>query len=543
MRVGIVAVHGVIPHPRYGFQDEVAEQLATALNRKDGADCQAWQTAVVFPDARPESIPSSDPTSVPTITRVHRDERDPQNPVGTFYDVHEAYWSPLDKNRTTAARVLCWLLNTLFVPENTTARYEERPDKVAWDICFGLVAGIVVASCFCVAVIGAAWAIDKITGAKGIAVGLPMAWRLLGDPMGAFHQLTWSQVVRLIVGAIGAFFLGQTVRAARSISVNMAALKARAQADRDVPLRSRLVFLALLAVVAAGGICFCAFARVHGEHALLWAGPILAGAVLAFEAGRALASSFLVGFFGDVQIYCTRDENSAFFALREQILALVAKTIEYVIGTEPLRTPYDRVYVFAHSLGSTIAMDALMRLYNAQKAGTLGHDSWPRIRAFITFGTSLEKTNYFFRAASPTQSVEYEEWQDALYGPIFTDDDAVLRNPSASAIYWLNCWYFSDLVCDAICSYKTYASAGDSPAEALRARRGALAATNAGKKTERVVAHNRGRFGNFAPWRLHFFTHGDYLQDQLWFWAGEGGDGREIGIIDVVTSVQCDGER
>jgi ABC-type antimicrobial peptide transport system permease subunit len=73
---------------------------------------------------------------------------------------------------------------------------------------------------------------------------------------------------------------------------------------------------------------------------------------------RSIATVFLAQFFGDVQIYCTHDENATFYALRRQILELVERTI-----VETIKAEYDRVYVFAHSLGSTIGLDALMRIY------------------------------------------------------------------------------------------------------------------------------------------------------------------------------------
>ena len=146
-------------------------------------------------------------------------------------------------------------------------------------------------------------------------------------------------------------------------------------------------------------------------------------AVLLVVAGKTLAQSWIVNFFGDVQIYTTRNENSGFFAMREAILECVSKTIIDACSTTANEgRGYERVFVLAHSLGSTIAMDALIRFSEAAEQAPELKAALRRVRGFVTFGTSLEKTKYFFDVNNPSPSLALEQWNDDLYGALFTPD-------------------------------------------------------------------------------------------------------------------------
>jgi hypothetical protein len=190
--------------------------------------------------------------------------------------------------------------------------------------------------------------------------------------------------------------------------------------------------------------------------------------------------------------------------------------------------------VLAHSLGSTIALDAMLRLWNLRREGDVLEDEWKRIRGFVSFGTALEKTKFFFEAMHPSHSQRFEQWRNDLYGALFTADRRSLDYPSASrGIYWLNCWYFSDVIADAISSYRSFVLPGETATAAnrLRAAIGDEARKLGRRVVGRLAAENRRRFGKFLPW--HPVTHEDYLNDR-WFWLANGP--KDIGILDVITS-------
>src|SRR6202034_726467 len=135
--IGVVVIHGVMPRPRYGIQDLAARNLCLALE-KDAhwSACGGWTSRVTNlkdPDVVQTLIPD------PTISRVQvGDDEAPPLPT-PFFDVIESYWSRLDKGKTTFASVSSWILQTLFVPLNTTARYAAPAVKTCYD--FGLVVG------------------------------------------------------------------------------------------------------------------------------------------------------------------------------------------------------------------------------------------------------------------------------------------------------------------------------------------------------------------------------------------------------------------
>lgn len=566
MRIGIVAVHGVIPQIRYGFQDEVATQMTGALNAQKNGYTWAW--TVILP-----CNGTANPTDIPTISRVHRAGDNPSDPQHDFFDVHEAFWSPIDKGRTTFASIVGWLLKTVFSPFNSFARYREAPLKVIWDIAYVLLAAVTAAFLMLFAAMQSANAMRYVLcnvhngqNVSPVQVVCPAptpptlsiflhlvptvfhaeTWRMMFDwdtlfamgalllsPLNFVKVLPPTVIVALLCGFVGVYLGWQAFRALWFL------VKGIVQARHDLlSIASRLVAITLLITWAFLFI----FAELHMTSyriAFQQIGLLLIIAVVAFDFGRLYLAWFVTNFFGDVQIYTTRDQNSKFFALRELILQKVESVILNVTTASPAGVAYDRIYILAHSLGSTIAMDALLRLYDITKAPSvlttspaLNQADWLRIRAFVTFGTALEKTKYFFNAWAATRSQEWEQWNDEVYGGVFTAERSALAWQDASyGIYWQNSWFFSDFVSDAITTYRSFLLPGETLADRASSRASAKAASPAGRPIlARRVAENRSTFG---PWPRHIETHTWYLEHP-WFWhpANPG----DFATIDVLTS-------
>ena len=135
--VAIVGVHGVAAHPRYEFQDQVAGDLCMRLNERDGE--KTWKVEVVNPkDVLKEG--TDDP--LPTTTRIMHAGDDIDEPKRDFFDVIEAYWSPIDKGATNWFSVLMWIFQSVFAPFNTTARVESPFAKQFFD--YGFIGGALV---------------------------------------------------------------------------------------------------------------------------------------------------------------------------------------------------------------------------------------------------------------------------------------------------------------------------------------------------------------------------------------------------------------
>jgi hypothetical protein len=100
---------------------------------------------------------------------------------------------------------LQWLLTTVFLPINDTARYYERFLKVGWDVGFVLFATILGVTCFLLCLLAAAWALGATQLGMDKAWSVPDALRVLTDPMKFISGLDWGIVGLLIVGLVGAY--------------------------------------------------------------------------------------------------------------------------------------------------------------------------------------------------------------------------------------------------------------------------------------------------------------------------------------------------
>lgn len=536
-RVGIVVVHGVMPQVRYGIQDGCAADLTTALNADaNWKGLGTWVASVLNP-VDPAVGETLEPH--PTITRVRLSGDDETKPERPHFDVIEAYWSPLDKGKTTFMRIVTWLLVTIFVPLNTTARYMARRGKTAYDVAFVSTAIVLVVAALAGALYATVRALGALIAAAGnCAPNCPGAWSLLFDPKEFGVVFAAGTLAVLAAGVLGALLVSQALKGAWSMMAQHAALAQRPAQRSERTLLVVLVFVTGLALLAVS-----ALVPVNGGQPMGWAAIWFIVAALLLEGGRTLAKSFVVNFFGDVEIYTTRDENSDFFALREAILDLTTKTIAHVCSERANGgTGYDRVFVLAHSLGSTISLDALMRLSNLREQAPEFERDFERVRGFVTFGSPLEKTKYFTDVMNPSPSAAYEQWRDDLYGSLFTADAAVLdeaANASAKGIFWGNYWYFKDAIANELVSFRSFVPPRTSASkghhirrlmrETLRRQHVPLGHSVVGRL---VCRNERGHKGLQLP---EILPHGDYLGDP-WFWRTDASaQPPHLGVLDVVA--------
>ncbi len=530
-RVALVVIHGVAPHPRYEFQDECAGDLARRLSEVDGPG--SWVIDVVNPG---NVLKPGDDEPMPTISRVHRVNDDPTNPRSTFYDVMEAYWSAIDKGRTTWWGVVAWMLRVVFVPLNTTARYHATWQKQFFD--YGFIGGALALSfgLFFVSLTALWQSFLRILDVTGI-----LRQTAAGDVLTTLNQnanapggVPIKIGIWLFVGLIGAFLVSQALNAAWKIVQQRSELKNNSNA-----LWHRTIAIAVLVI---GGISFIyAMAVAQFPHGRLgfWGLALIVLIFISFSLGRAILIDFIVGLFGDVQIYTTRDENdSRFYHLRDRILQVSVDAIIRAISPRINGGHvYDRVIVLAHSLGASIAMDALVRVYQLAQQGAITDEEFARIRAVLTLGSSLEKTRYFFDVSGTSPSRSFEQWRNDAYGTIFTCDPAALREKNARGIFWVNYWYFQDPICNEIRSFKSYLQPGEpmETARTLRLQRQGQPEWEDGTGGRPICRNERGS----KQLRLtHPFLHSDYLDDD-WFWHSTHGPGEtmiHLGALEIIAN-------
>ena len=144
-----------------------------------------------------------------------------------------------------------------------------------------------------------------------------------------------------------------------------------------------------------------AFVLVHIKFPGIWLLPaiVLAGTWFALWN----LQLFLRDFLGDVQLWTTYQENNTKHATREEILTCARSVFDHVLHNEDCAG----ITVIAHSLGSTIMLDALSRLGREARAEqsinpTPGPDSLSerikKIKYFITLGSPIDKVYFFFES-------------------------------------------------------------------------------------------------------------------------------------------------
>ncbi|HUN28999.1 MAG TPA: hypothetical protein VMV65_04305, partial [Alphaproteobacteria bacterium] len=476
------------------FQDQVAGDLCARLNERDGG--ATWEISVINPRGVLE--PGQD-DPLPTTTRVLRAGDDFLEPKQTFYDVMEAYWSPIDKGATNWLSVLMWILNSVFAPFNTVARVEAPFAKQFFDYSF-IGGALVIAFVLFGISITAVW----LSGIQVLTITGLMTHSSVGDAITVLNANASAPggarikiVVWLLVGLTGAFLVGQAAAAIIKTWIQRKALRRNPASIWHRGLA--VAFLVLIGGALIYGMAVAKFPR----GSMGWSGVgLLVGIFLAFQIGYALLIDFIVGFFGDVQIYTTRDENNArFYGMRDAILdTAVTATMRAVTPERNGGYDYDRVVMLSHSLGGTIATDAITRLKQACEQGALDPKRFALVRAFAMLGSSLEKTRYFFDVAGATPSVSYEEWRGKAFEKLFGNDESLLDETTDPRIFWVNYWYFQDPICNEIQTYENVC---------------------------------RNEQGSRHMTLLHPLIHSDYLDDP-WVWFSSK-DGSHLGILDVIA--------
>ncbi|HEX3467285.1 MAG TPA: hypothetical protein VHT05_04335 [Candidatus Elarobacter sp.] len=520
MRVGIFVVHGIAPHPRYEIQDQFSVALQGALNASNAA--RQWTLTSEY---QPLTVANNPEQVRATVDRL-------SNGADNL-EVVEGYWSPIDKGRTTPTSVAAWLLKSLFVPLNNRAKYPGWFGKACFDIVY-VVSALLIIGALLGAMLWFAQAgyRDVIWATLVPSFGAPTFESVLANPLQLFNIVSLREAVLLATMLAGAVCVAQVISAVLGGAL-VRRTRYRATPPPATHMRrtvARIVFVAVvgLLVLAGGALVPLDNGAIYGSGGLLF---VLA--ILALQGASSLGRGFLVDRIGDIQIYCLSDENSAFFTLREEIRTLVETTLLGMIqrrgpiapGAASAPAYYDRIVVAGHSLGSTIAMDALLRLHEVHEAAPniIGDDDWGRIRMFLTFGTALEKTKFFFAARNPSFSAKREEWTNDLCGHLFTASPQALTTSNLktaaqpAGIFWQNVWYSTDIVANAIETYESR--------EVPRIR---------GRQTPRKHPVSLNRQLSIPLWK-NLFPHSSYLGDPR-FWMTDATGAGAVDLLEAVLS-------
>lgn len=263
-------------------------------------------------------------------------------------------------------------------------------------------------------------------------------------------------------------------------------------AYRVMEIRRALVLLSILlavtllfaAVFSASMILsqeLGAILKLDSDNHLYYTIPIT---LISMLAGATGISRFLTDYLGDVEVWSTYEETDEKHVARNRVLDKAIATIRHVLKDPDC----ERVIIVAHSLGTSIAQEALLALnrinlvnesINAGDSSTKEDDvstedgesttdkrdspteegdsrnnegdgklSLDKIRFFITMGSPIDKIEYFFESYTST-SHRYKRVIEELRGDIgtmpFTDKDG-------PQIHWINFWDLGDSFSNALVS-------------------------------------------------------------------------------------------
>ncbi len=141
--------------------------------------------------------------------------------------------------------------------------------------------------------------------------------------------------------------------------------------------------------------------------------PIIAP--LAATGAAVILGRVMVSYLGDVALYTTADENSAYFRTRVEILGKAAALLRHLCEHDG----YATVYLAGHSLGSVIAYDAVNRYVRDARAGADQAEAeagLARLKGLLTFGSPLDAVYYLFRTAVGAEEPVRAQLLSSLHG-------------------------------------------------------------------------------------------------------------------------------
>jgi hypothetical protein len=160
-------------------------------------------------------------------------------------------------------------------------------------------------------------------------------------------------------------------------------------------------------------------------------------------AGFVGITRFLTDYLGDVEAWATYEETDLKHTARNKVLDESLQILTHVLCDPAC----ERVTVVAHSLGTSVAHDALLAMTRRNRAHRpedpiSGPVPLDKIEHFVTMGSPIDKIEYFFESYS-SHSHRYKRVIEAFRGDIGAPPFTRNRHPH---IHWINFWDQGDTI-------------------------------------------------------------------------------------------------
>lgn len=202
-----------------------------------------------------------------------------------------------------------------------------------------------------------------------------------------------------------------------------------------------LIGLWVPVIVLAGLKCLLAWAPLAGvlqqwglSFTANWQNAI---GIAVFLAGAVGITRFLTDYMGDVEAWATYEETDSKHMARSKVLDRSVELMSHVLA-DPNCT---RVAVVAHSLGTSVAHDALLALRRCNLAVNptspmTGAVDLRKLEHVVTMGSPIDKIEYFFESYV-SNSHRYKRVVEKLRGDIGSEPFSRNRKPY---VHWINFW-------------------------------------------------------------------------------------------------------
>lgn len=480
-RAAAVVFHGMGQQQRYSTLDSVARGLARAVGRSahpppgasdaddPGADGEDLGLAHEF-----VTLAGEDHVAV----GVELSEPLPSS-ESTRLDVFELYWAPLAQRRVRLAAVVRWLARTSLTPLRAWATNPDLgpPGERVGRTQVGLLLRELRRALFLPVLLVVL--LSPLVAAVGFRGRLAAVGRQLGDGLlSRFTALSTGVdlVLPILLGLVALWLV--------AVALRLMVRQVGAEPVEEPTFVPRILVSLVIAALAGGAaVAIELNGELHAADYLSevwtavggqWRWAVLGG-IGAVVLVASLLSTFLVSALGDVALYVTSDENSELYATRAAILEDAVTLVRAI-----LRSPdYAEVVLIGHSLGSVVAYDTvnqLQRLVPSRAGGgvsrrrrpasanTLSRECYDKLSGLVTFGSPLDKVDYFFRTrVGDREAIRAQllaslhgfrrEATNRNYGPFRLDRYAI---PEPTAFWWLNVWARADPVSGHLDRYRLH---------------------------------------------------------------------------------------
>lgn len=369
------------------------------------------------------------------IRADHLRQGEKGEPQGSVYRFYEVYWASVTAGGTAAGSVLRWLLGQIPAPLRTLRSPWRERQRLRRAALLRL------------------WWCRRRTG------DTQEIQEDFGKVHKEYHRFEGSDARRDFPKGSFRDFLAYLGSRAKDETIRKRQL-AVAKAWRRYYVRRELTNMLVLAslglgmvLLAAGLLVMVVFlwralAHTQAAQALAqigppgvtqWLEPTWAKAVASLTLLGSLVgvTRFLGNYLGDVQFWTTYSETDTKFEKRGEILRRAAEMLHHVLLDPGCR----RVVVVAHSLGTAIAMDALLQLTRHNRARNAldpfkGPLPLEKIGLFVTLGSPIDRIHYFFESR-PGSYHRYNRVMEAIRGDLGSPPFARNRKQH---VRWINFW-------------------------------------------------------------------------------------------------------